>query len=70
MLDMVKCKVLSVIEGQSEDGWDAYLLSESSMFVSPHMIILKTCGTTINLHGLERIIEIAKSHCGFERVFR
>ncbi|KAF8920021.1 S-adenosylmethionine decarboxylase [Mucidula mucida] len=35
MLDIVKCKVLSVVQGAD---MDAYLLSESSLFVSPHQI--------------------------------
>ncbi|KAG8967038.1 spermidine resistance protein, partial [Tulasnella sp. 427] len=56
MLDIVKCKVLSVIEGVE---MDAYLLSESSFFVSPHKLILKTCGTTLNLLGLPKILSIA-----------
>jgi S-adenosylmethionine decarboxylase len=33
-------------------------------------VILKTCGTTINLLGLTRIIEIAREYCGFEHVHR
>lgn len=56
MLDIVKCKVLSVIEGSHVD---AYLLSESSMFVFPHKLILKTCGTTTLLLGLEKLLTIA-----------
>lgn len=56
MLDIVKCKVLSVIEGVEID---AYLLSESSLFISPHKLILKTCGTTLNLLGLPKILSIA-----------
>ena len=56
MLDIVKCKVLSVIESTEVD---AYLLSESSMFVFPHKLILKTCGTTTLLLGLERLLTIA-----------
>ena len=64
MLDLVNCKVLSTIE--SEDV-DAYLLSESSMFVFPHKLILKTCGTTTLLWGLPRILEIATLFGGFPR---
>ncbi|SNX82379.1 related to S-adenosylmethionine decarboxylase (spe-2) [Melanopsichium pennsylvanicum] len=56
MLDIVKCKVLSVIESSHVD---AYLLSESSMFVFPHKLILKTCGTTTLLLGLEKLLTIA-----------
>jgi S-adenosylmethionine decarboxylase len=62
MLDLVNCKVLSIVE--SEDV-DAYLLSESSMFVFPHKLILKTCGTTTLLSGLPRILEIATLFGGF-----
>lgn len=62
MLDMVNCKVLSVVE--SEDI-DAYLLSESSMFVFPHKLILKTCGTTTLLLGLRRMLRIAAVDAGF-----
>ena len=34
--------------------------SESSLIISPHRLILKTCGTTLNLYGLPRILEIAR----------
>ncbi|KAJ5602820.1 hypothetical protein N7537_005776 [Penicillium hordei] len=64
MLDLVNCQVLSVI---SSDEMDAYLLSESSMFVWPHKLILKTCGTTTLLSGLPRILEIAALFAGFPR---
>jgi hypothetical protein len=44
--------------------------SESSLFVAPHLLILKTCGTTLNLLGLHRIIEIAREYCGLRTVWR
>lgn len=62
MLDLVQCKVLSVI---NSNDIDAYLLSESSMFVFPHKIILKTCGTTTLLAGLRRLLDIAVDYAGF-----
>ncbi|KAL6310511.1 S-adenosylmethionine decarboxylase [Sparassis latifolia] len=65
MLDIVQCKILSVVEGTE---MDAYLLSESSFFVSPHRIILKTCGTTLNLLGVPRILEIARDHASLPSV--
>ncbi|KAL8658709.1 MAG: hypothetical protein Q9226_000823 [Calogaya cf. arnoldii] len=62
MLDLVNCKVLSVVESEEVD---AYLLSESSMFVFPHKLILKTCGTTTLLSGLPKILEIAALEAKF-----
>jgi S-adenosylmethionine decarboxylase len=62
MLDMVNCKVLSVLKSEPVD---AYLLSESSMFVFPHKIILETCGTTTLLLGLQRLLHIAAAEAGF-----
>lgn len=64
MLDLVNCKVLSIVESPDVD---AYLLSESSMFVWPHKLILKTCGTTTLLFGLPRILEIATLFGGFAK---
>ncbi|KAI6707836.1 hypothetical protein PZA11_006515 [Diplocarpon coronariae] len=62
MLDLVNCKVLSVV---GSEHIDAYLLSESSMFVFPHKLILKTCGTTTLLLGLRRMLRIAAVEAGF-----
>ncbi|ESK92927.1 s-adenosylmethionine decarboxylase proenzyme [Moniliophthora roreri MCA 2997] len=67
MLSIVRCKVLSVITGTEID---AYLLSESSLFISPHRLILKTCGTTLNLLGLPRILEIAATQANMSTVYR
>ena len=44
--------------------------SESSLFISPHRLILKTCGTTLNLMGLPRILEIAREHASLPTVHR
>ena len=65
MLDLVSCKVLSVVESRNVD---AYLLSESSMFVFPHKLVLKTCGTTTLLCGLPRMLELAALEAGFPHV--
>ncbi|RKU47924.1 spermidine resistance protein [Coniochaeta pulveracea] len=62
MLDLVNCKVLSIVNSEHVD---AYLLSESSMFVFPHKLILKTCGTTTLLLGLRRLLHIAAAEAGF-----
>ncbi|KAI9256522.1 S-adenosylmethionine decarboxylase [Phascolomyces articulosus] len=67
VLALVKCTVLNVI---TNDHVDAYLLSESSMFVYPHKLILKTCGTTTLLLALPQILQVARQYCGFEKVWR
>lgn len=56
MLQIVQCQILSVI---TNDYADAYLLSESSMFVYSNRLILKTCGTTTLLHSVPQILKIA-----------
>jgi len=58
MLALVKCSVLNVV---SNEYFDAYLLSESSMFVWNGRLILKTCGTTTLLTAVPKLLEIAKS---------
>lgn len=40
------------------------------MFISPHKLILKTCGTTLNLLGVPRILEIAAQYAGMPTVYR
>jgi S-adenosylmethionine decarboxylase len=62
MLDIVRCKVLSTVRNEHVH---AYLLSESSMFVFPHKLILKTCGTTTLLSGLPELLRIAAQKAGF-----
>lgn len=62
-------------KGGRDQGITVYLyclvfFSESSMFVYPHKMILKTCGTTTLLLAVSRLLEIAKNYCGFEKVWR
>lgn len=63
ILDLVNCKVLSI---KSTSKLDAFLLSESSLFVYDHKLILKTCGTTTTLHCLSSLFEIVKNQLGWD----
>lgn len=40
------------------------------MFVWPHKLILKTCGTTTLLFGLPTLLKIASELCGMKAVWR
>jgi S-adenosylmethionine decarboxylase len=64
LLALVKCHVLSDRHG---DEMDAYVLSESSMFISKRRFILKTCGETTLLNAVEYLLKLAK-RVGFSDV--
>lgn len=51
-----KCSILSKI---SSAYMDAYVLSESSLFIYKHRCIMKTCGTTTLLHCLDSLLRFA-----------
>lgn len=57
LLKSVRCEIISF---SKNDYVDAYVLSESSMFVSKRRWILKTCGTTTPLQCLEPLLEMAE----------
>ena len=47
---------------------DAYVLSESSMFISKRRFILKTCGTTTPLDCIEHLTRLVTEHAKFDTV--
>lgn len=64
MLDLVHCKIMSKT---GNECFDSFVLSESSLFVYPRVVLLKTCGTTTLLHAVPMLLEIA-SQCGLDEV--
>uniref|UniRef100_A0A8C7GJ49 adenosylmethionine decarboxylase n=1 Tax=Oncorhynchus kisutch TaxID=8019 RepID=A0A8C7GJ49_ONCKI len=65
LLENVHCLIISVTK---TDKQEAYILSESSMFVSKRRFILKTCGTTLLLQALMPLLELAREYCGFDAI--
>jgi hypothetical protein len=52
-LTLAKCTVIST---RNNKHFDSYLLSESSLFIFPTKIIIKTCGTTMLLKSVQPIL--------------
>ncbi|KAJ8601422.1 hypothetical protein CTAYLR_005938 [Chrysophaeum taylorii] len=62
ILAEARCEILSM---RSNAHLDAYVLSESSLFVYPHKVVIKTCGRTTLLRCLRRLLELATfTHLG------
>jgi len=56
LMALAHCEIVS---SRTNDHFDAYVLSESSLFVYPNKYVLKTCGTTRLLRSIPRLLELA-----------
>ncbi|KAM7257495.1 hypothetical protein ACFE04_013236 [Oxalis oulophora] len=61
VLNLVQCTIVSAVGNQF---FDAYVLSESSMFIYPTKVVIKTCGTTQLLKSI-RPLTIYANDLGF-----
>lgn len=58
ILEPAECTIVSSL---SNDYVDSYVLSESSLFVYPYKVIIKTCGTTKLLLSIPAILKLANA---------
>ncbi|KAK4874133.1 hypothetical protein RN001_013493 [Aquatica leii] len=65
LLKIVRCEIISFVNNEQID---AYVLSESSMFISKRRFILKTCGTTTPLMCLQPLLLLVEQYAGFTEV--
>ena len=65
LLSIVNCAIVSTTRNSQVD---AYVLSESSMFISRRRFILKTCGTTTPLDCIEQLTRLVTEHAKFDTV--
>ena len=59
--EMLKPAECTIVASLSNYDLDSYVLSESSLFVYPYKIIIKTCGTTKLLLSIPPILELANT---------
>lgn len=65
ILDLANCKIISVIKNEHIT---AYLLSESSLYISSNRLILKTCGVTPLLRATISLLKVVEEECGLTKV--
>ena len=63
ILEEARCTILSRM---SNAHLDAYVLSESSLFVYAHKVVVKTCGRTTRLRCLRRLVQEATATLGLQ----
>lgn len=65
LVNLANANIVSVMKTSKVD---AYVLSESSLFVSDRRVLIKTCGTTSLLTTVEPLLHLAQTYAGLDKV--
>lgn len=58
--EVIRLSGTQILHQRDTTAFTSFLLSESSLLIYPHKVVLKTCGRTVPICGVPRVLELAE----------